>query len=140
MLLHDFIVIFSIVWIDLVLPSCLALPAVITPLNSENGKKLFRSTIEEVLHDEFPSISKLSKEVFDLDSEFDIWKTVLLSATAVGLLIIVIFCIRFQKKNNKKLLEISKTLVDFKDKIVSMENSIDNIITRCNRNSRTNSS
>ena len=140
MLLHDFIVIFSIVWIDLVLPSCLALPAVITPLNSENGKKLFRSTIEEVLHDEFPSIPKLSKEVFDLDSEFDLWKTVLPSATAVGLLIIVIFCIRFQKKNNKKLLEISKTLVDFKDKIVGMENSIDNIITRCNRNFRTNSS
>ena len=75
-----------------------------------------------------------------MDSEFDIWKTVLPSATAVGLLIIVIFCIRFQKKNNKKLLEISKTLVDFKDKIVSMENSIDNIISKCNRNSRTNSS
>jgi hypothetical protein len=140
MLLHDFIVIFSIVWIDLVLLSCFALPAVITPLNSENGKKLFRSTIEEVLHDEFPSIPKLSKEVFDLDSEFDIWKTALPSATAVGLLIIVVFCIRFQKKNNKKLLEISKTLVDFKDKIASMENSIDNIITRCNRNFRTNSS
>lgn len=140
MLLHGFIVYFSIVWINSVLPSCHAKPAVITPLNSESGKKLFRTTIEEVLHDEFPTIPKLSKDVLDLDSEFDIWKTALPSASAFRLLLVVVFCIRFQNKSNKKLLEISKTLVDFKDKIASMENSIDNIITRCNRNSRTNSS
>lgn len=114
MLVPGSIVFLSIVWMDLLMPSCLAKPAMVTALNSKNGKKLFRSMMDEAFHGQFPSLPNLSKEVSDLDSEFDIWKSALPSASAVGLLIVAVLCLRLQKKNNANFREISYTLIDFK--------------------------
>lgn len=141
MLVPSSIIFLTVAWTTLlIMPSCLAKPAVATPLNSENGKKILRSAMDEVLHEQFSALPNLTKEISDLDSEFNIWKSALPSASAVELLIVAVVCLRFQRKNSAKyleiseakFLEISETLVEFKEKLKSMKNSIEHLKIGCN--------
>ncbi len=104
-----------------------------TPLNSDNGKKLFRTAVDKVVHQQFASLDSLPKEVSDLDAEFYLWKSVLPSATVVALFLVVFFS-RFQKKNDTKFLQLAEQGLEFKVKIKAIQKTIENLKNGSNRN------
>jgi hypothetical protein len=44
---------------------------------------MFRTAVEEVIHQQFPKVGNLPKEVSNLDAEFYLWESVLPAATVV---------------------------------------------------------
>ena len=139
MLLHDFIVFLSI-GIDLVLPSCLAKPAVITLIEFRKRQKAISFNHRGSTSWQISVYSQTLLRGFLFGFGIRHLEDSLAICICSWIVNYCGFLYTFKKKNNKKFLEISTILVDFKEKLTSMENSIDNITTRCNRNYRTNSS
>ena len=104
-----------------------------TPLNSKNGKNMFRTAVEEVIHQQFPKVDNLPKEVSNLDAEFYLWKLVLPAATVVVFFLVVVF-LSFPKENNTKFLQLSEKCVEFKTQMKTIEKIIETFKNGSNRN------
>ena len=102
-------------------------PAVV-PLTSDSGFKLFQTEIDKVLKTKFSSLQRLPKKIAELDTEFDLWKSVLSSSTA-GILLLLIFVILYlQKKNNAKFVQLSEKCLQFKMRIKNIEKKTANLL------------
>ena len=92
---------------------------------------MFRTAVEEVIHQQFPKVDNLPKEVSNLDAEFYLWESVLPAATVVFFQLC--FFLSFPKENNTKFLQLSEKCVEFKTKMKTIEKIIETFKNGSNR-------
>jgi hypothetical protein len=65
---------------------------------------MFRTAVEEVIHQQFAKVDNLPKEVSNLDAEFYLWPVgVSFASCNCGFFLVVVF-LSFPKENNTKFL------------------------------------